>query len=341
MNLYRICERKSIRLPAALLLCIILCLQGTVMLSASSADNGTDKAVAQTEPEDARASDSDSSQEELYHENEWNYVADSMDISGGIPDTAGGRLARIRDQGKLIVCTEPYFAPQEFIDPDLSGQDKYAGADMKLARLIADRMGVELEIVPLEFTDLLSSIGPGQYDLAISALSYTPGRASAMELSKGYHYSSEGAEVGLIIREEDSDSLTQLADIAGKDITAQAGSLQELLAAQNIKDYRQFKRLGSIQEVYDEVSEGRADAACVDIESARLYIRNNPDCHLTLMDDVVFQLEEQFEGDRIAGPKDELELMYFVNGVIDEVLASGEYEKWFAEASERAAMLGL
>ena len=281
------------------------------------------------------------SSENLYHENKWNFVEDSMDISSGIPDSASGRLARIRENGVLVVCTEPYFAPQEFIDPDLPGQDQYAGADMVLARRIADRMGVDLKIVPLEFTEVLSSIGPGHYDLAVSALSYTPGRASSMELSKGYHYTSEGAEVGLIIREEDADSLTELFDLAGRDITAQAGSLQELLVAQNVTNYRQFRRLGSIQEVYDEVREGRADAGGVDIESAKLYIRNNPDCGLTLMDGVVFQLEEQFEGDRIAGPKDELELMYFVNGVIDEILASGEYEEWFLEASERAADLGL
>ena len=45
--------------------------------------------------------------------------------------------------------------------------------------------------------------------------------------------------------------------------------------------------------------------------------------------------------DRIAGPKDDLELMYFVNGVIDEVLSSGLYDKWYKEASARAAELGL
>ena len=39
--------------------------------------------------------------------------------------------------------------------------------------------------------------------------------------------------------------------------------------------------------------------------------------------------------------KDDLELMYFVNGVIDEVLASGQYEEWFGEAAARAAELGL
>ena len=287
------------------------------------------------------ASSQKTSEEELYQENEWNFVDGSMDISEGIPADAVGRLANIREAGKLVVCTEPYFAPQEFIDPDLEGQDQYAGADMELARRVAERMGVELEIVPLEFTDVLTSIGSGKYDLAISGLSYTPGRASSMELSKGYHYSTEAAAVGLVIRESDASALQELPDLAGRNLAAQAGSLQELLVAQNINDYRQFVRLGSIQDVYDEVSEGRADAAGVDIESARLYIRNNPDCGLTLMQGVSFRLEEQLEGDRIAGPKDEIELMYFVNGVIDEILESGEYEEWFAEASERAAELGL
>lgn len=96
-----------------------------------------------------------------------------------------------------------------------------------------------------------------------------------------------------------------------------------------------------MKEVYDEVSEGRADAAGVDIESAQMYIDNHPGCGLTMIDGLEFHLDDQFQGDRIAGPKDDLELMYFVNGVIDEVLESGQYEEWFKEAAERAAELGL
>ena len=38
--------------------------------------------------------------------------------------------------------------------------------------------------------------------------------------------------------------------------------------------------------------------------------------------------------------KGELQLMYFVNGVIDEVL-DGLYEKWVGEAQQRADELGL
>ena len=60
-----------------------------------------------------------------------------------------------------------------------------------------------------------------------------------------------------------------------------------------------------------------------------------------LVPGIAFNPAQQFQGDRIAGPNDDLELMYFVNGVIDEVLSSGKYEEWFEEASVRAAELGL
>ena len=50
-------------------------------------------------------------EEGVFIENEWNFVDASMDISGGIPENAGGVLGRIREQGVLRVATEPYFAP--------------------------------------------------------------------------------------------------------------------------------------------------------------------------------------------------------------------------------------
>lgn len=339
MHIRRLRRQTKHLLASVLAASLILAMPGTFPAAESDAAS---RAGAQTESE-ANAADPSApvSDDYPYYENEWNFVDGSMDISGGIPEDAIGRLSMIRSRGKLVVVTDPYFAPQEFIDPELTGQDQYQGSDMELARLIAQRMGVELEIVELDFTEVLSSMSSGKYDLAISALSYTPGRASSMELSKGYHYTGETAAVGLILRQEDAGSITELKDLAGRSLAAQRGSLQELLVAENIKDYARFKRVASVQEVYDEVAGGLVDAAGVDIESARLYLQNNPDCGLTLMKDVQFSLEEQFQGDRIAGPKDDLELMYFVNGVIDEVLSSGQYKEWFKEASERAAELGL
>ena len=277
----------------------------------------------------------------MYVENEWDFVDGSMNVSAGIPEDAEGVLANIRDAGVLRVATEPYYPPQEFIDPDLSGQDRYVGPDMEMARLIAERMGVELVIVPMDFTDVLPAVSEGKCDLAISALAYTPARASAVEFSKGYFFTESAANCGIIIRTADAESIAGIDDLAGRNIAAQSGSLQETLMAGHVTNYREFRRMPSVQAVYDAVENGTVDAATVDVESAQNYIEHNPECGLMLLPDVGFELGEQYEGDRVAGRKGELQLMYFVNGVIDELLESGQYRLWYEQSEARAAELGM
>lgn len=280
-------------------------------------------------------------EQSAFVENEWNFVEESMDVSHGIPETANGVLARIREKGVLRVATEPYFAPQEFIDPSLEGQAAFAGADMELARLIAKRMGVELEIIPMDFTDVLRAVSEDKCDLAISALSYTPGRAASNELSKGYYYTDTPAQVTLVIRAEDAEKYRTTEDLWDATLAAQRGSLQEAMTVEKIKTYKEFRRLMLTQEVYEAVQKGAADAGIVDVENAQNYLRNNPDCSLVMTAEICFTLEEQFEGDRIAAKKGETELMYFVNGVIDEVLGSGQYKEWYYDAMKRADELDL
>ena len=276
-----------------------------------------------------------------YVENEWNFAEGSMDISGGIPEEASGVLARIRENGKLRVATEPYFPPQEFIDPDLTGQEQYIGADIEMAKYIAEKMGVGLEIVPMDFTEVLTAVAEDRCDLAISALAYTPSRAASNELSKGYYFSEENAKTGLIIRSEDADNIKSIEDLKDKKILAQSGSLQEAMAAENVLNYLEFRRIVSAQSIYDMIIRRKADAAFMDTETAETYIQNNPGCGLTMVVGISFSLEPQYEGDRIAGKKGELELMFFVNGVIDEILEGGLYLSWMEEAQKRAEELEL
>ena len=280
-------------------------------------------------------------EEQAFVENQWNFVDQSMDVSEGIPDTANGVLARIKETGVLRVATEPYFPPQEFIDPALEGQDAYVGADMKLARLIAERMGVELEIIPMDFTEVLRAAAEDRCDLVISALAFTPGRAVTNEMSKGYYYADSSANVTLVIRTEDAERIRSIEDLETLTLAAQGSSLQEAIAVDKVRLYKEFRRLGTVQEVYEAVTAGNADAGAVDMETARGYIRSNPDCGLMLVESVQFTLEEQYAGDRIAAKKGEAELMYFVNGVIDEVLEKDLYTQWYEEARIRADELDL
>lgn len=287
------------------------------------------------------AAEPDETAEPTYGENAWDYVDGSMDATQGIPGDAEGVLALIQQRGVLRVATEPYWPPQEFIDPDLDGQASYVGADMEFARLIAERMGVELEILPMDFSVVLDAVAEGEADLAISALAYTPGRAAAVTLSKGYYFSGEDVGNSIVVRAADAEAIQSVKDLEGRDIVAQSGSLQELLMAENVFGYHEFRRLSTIDDVYQAVRQGKADAAAVDVENARSYIEDNPDCGLALVPGIRFEMEEQFKGDRVAAKRGEYQLMYFVNGIIDELLASGQYQAWFDRYGERAAALGM
>ena len=162
-----------------------------------------------------------------------------------------------------------------------------------------------------------------------------------MELSKGYYFSDDDLGYGLVIREADKDVITSIEDLKDKVVMAQSGSLQEALTNDNIPKYKEFKRVSSMQDAFLAVQEGKADVATVDVENAKLYIQNNPECGMMVVPDVYFKLEEQYDGTRIGAPKGEIALMYFVNGVIDEILESGQYEEWFKEYTEYAGTLGI
>ena len=252
------------------------------------------------------------------------------------------RIKEIQEKGVITVATEPYFAPQEFIDPSKSGQDQYVGADMELAKLIADKLGVELEIVPLEFTAVLSAVAEGKYDLAISALAYTPNRAEAMELSKGYYFSDDSNGYGLLIRTADKDKIKGPEDLADRVIITQSGSLQEAMVNAQVPKYKEFKRVSSMDpDAFLAVQEERADAAAVAVENALLYIENNPDCGMMVVEDFRFTLDETLDGTRVGAKKGDTDLIAFVNTVIDEVIESGDYVKWFEEYSAYAKELGV
>ena len=122
---------------------------------------------------------------------------------------------------------------------------------------------------------------------------------------------------------------------------AQSGSLQESLMAEHVPFYREFRRVSTINELYEALRKGETDAIALDIETAKYYLETPAGEGFQLLEGVSFLLDEPYQGDRVAGKKGELELMYFVNGVINELLESGRYLEWLAQAEKRAEELGL
>ena len=146
-----------------------------------------------------------------------------------------------------------------------------------------------------------------------------------------YHYfGDEGSAVGILVQMRNLEKITSIDSLKDKIIVAQSGSLHEALAAEKVHEYHEFRRMNTIQEVYLAVANRWADAAVVNVAAAKAYIESHPKQKLALVPGLQLQIAKEMQGDRVAGKKGEVQLMYFVNGVIDQVLANDQYNQWIA-----------
>lgn len=260
---------------------------------------------------------------------------------GGSTDAeeSQNRLEEIIARGYVEVIMEPYFAPFEFIDPSKTGDEQYVGCDVEIAKAIAEELGVELRIIPLEFSAVLAGITEGKYDMAISALGYTPARAENMEMSIGYYISEEGQGYGMLVREEDADKYTTTESFKDAVLVAQSGSLQEMFINTQIPEYKELKLVSASPDGYLMVSEGKADAAAVSIATAELYAQANPG--VTVANEFRFVEDGTTSGTRIAMPKGEVELTAKINEIIEKLMAEGKIIEWYDYYADYAAELGI
>ena len=242
-------------------------------------------------------------------------------------------LEKIKEEGKLQVITEPYFAPYEFCDTSKEGQEQYQGADMELAKYIANELGVELEIVPLEFSAVLAGVATGKYPMAISGLGYTPERAESMELSISYR---EVESVhGFVVRKEDVDKYTDLESFTGKTIAYQNGSLQDMYTNAQVK-VPVTKPFDSVNNAILALQAGKCDAVAAHYDNGNLFVEANDDLAMSTV-----YFEDTLDTTVIACPKGETELIEEVNKILEEVKKEGLYEEWWEAATEQAKALGL
>ena len=247
------------------------------------------------------------------------------------------RLAKIKEQGYIEMVTEPYFAPFEFIDPSKEGDAQYVGMDIELGKKIAEKIGVELKIVPLEFSAVLAGVVDGKYDMAISAIAYSPSREEAMLLSDGYKLTSDEG-YGFLTRTEDADKYTCLEDLANAVVITQSGSVQEGIYNDQVKSCKEFKLVSAMTDGYLAVAENKADVCIVSKASARLYAEANGDLAVS---EFTFETDPKLSSTVIGVPKGGESLMAVVNEVIAEQTANGNIETWYDEYAELAATLGI
>ena len=101
-------------------------------------------------------------------------------------EAPGGRLQRILERGRLIVGVKADYPPWGMVAPDGS----IVGLEPDLARDAAERLGVELELVPVTAGNRLQRLEQGQVDLVIATLGDTAERRLAADLVLPHYYAS-------------------------------------------------------------------------------------------------------------------------------------------------------
>ena len=244
------------------------------------------------------------------------------------------RLEKILESGKLVLATSPDFAPLEFEDLS-SGEAQYVGSDIELAKYIAEKLGVELEISAMDFSAVLAAIPSGQADIAISGFARTEERAQNLELSTPFNITEDGGQTVLVAKGQGAN-YTAAEDFSGLQIGAQNGSLQYNLVSEQLPEDVEIVPVGSLNDGVLMLETGKIDALASDLSNAELLLESHDGTETT-----DFMFEYSSEGNVAAVKKGETELIEAVNEIIEEVNELGLYDQWKEEATELAKSLGL
>ncbi len=229
-------------------------------------------------------------------------------------------------EGKLTIGTSPDFAPYEFYHIDEDGNPQLAGFDIALAQRIADDLGLELDVIPIDFGGILTELQAGNIDLGISGFSPTPERAETFDFSDLYYMGGQS----FCVAAANKDAFSSYEDFKGLSVGAQTGSIQYDLAQENTPDAN-IVPLTKVTDIVMELINGTLDGAFIETAVALQYAKNYPDLY------VLWDVPYDTEGSAIALKKGNEGLLAAVNEVIAAALEDGSMDEYIATAQELAS----
>ena len=228
-------------------------------------------------------------------------------------------------EGKLTVATSPDFAPYEFYALDENGEPYLAGFDLALAKYLADFMGLECDIVAMDFDGVLNDVGAGYADIGMAGLSPDPDREDAMSFSDLYYLGGQS----FVTTQDKADLFPDLESINNPEysIGAQNGSIQLDLA----NEYAAPESVIPLVKVTDIVAElvaGTLDGAFIETAVAENYAVSNPELA------IVLEVPYDQAGSACGVVKGNDVLLELVNRGIAQAISDGSMAQFVAEANE-------
>ena len=171
------------------------------------------------------------------------------------------------DAEVLTLGTSADFPPYEFYDGD-----DIVGIDAAVAGLIADQLGMKLEITDMNFDAIIPSVVSGKVDLGMAGLTVTDERLETVNFSDSY---STGTQV-IVVQEGsdivDADALFEMIE-NGDDIQigVQLGTTGDIYAMDDFGEdhVQEFAKYG---DVIQALATGKLDCVIMDNAPAENYV---------------------------------------------------------------------
>ena len=209
--------------------------------------------------------------------------------------------------GTLSIATSPDFPPYEMLGDD----GKPTGIEMEIMAIIANKLGLKLEIMEMDFDSALMAVGT-KSDMVVSGVTILEERKLTMDFTDSY---TTAVQV-IVVPEGSSVTLDNLGE---QMIGTQRGTTGFLYCED---DYGEDHVIGydTYTTVIQALLNGQVDCVVMDDSVARAYVAANPG--LTILD-----TEYAVEDYAFGVTKGNTSLLNAVNGALNELIKDGTVQK--------------
>jgi polar amino acid transport system substrate-binding protein len=261
------------------------------------------------------------------------FLAAILVLAGVTPAFAQSVPARIKDAGKIVIATNPNYAPITFKDP---ATNTLMGFDIDLGTAIAKELGVKIEWQEIAFAQMLPSLQTGRVDTVLAGMSDLPTRRDVADfvdyMTSGPQFYTISALAGTIKTPE---------DLCGKSV----GASRSTNWPAQMTEWSQTNCVAKGKPAMNVVgTEGSVDAR-TQLKTERLQgaVQGNETLPYfqALEPNTYVLLGTAFTQSLVGMPfaKSETALRDAVKAAIERLQASGEYDKMLAKYGLQANKL--
>ncbi len=225
------------------------------------------------------------------------------------------------EKKKIVIGTDTNFVPFEFLN-EKTGE--YDGFDIDLVKALAEEIGFEYELKPMDFNGLIPALQTGNIDMAVAGMTITDERSKVIDFSIPYYNAGL-----LILVRQDEQEIKGLEDLKGKVIATKQGTSSYDFSVK-IEGVKEVVPFPNIDQAYMELEKGSADAVIFDSPNVLYYIQTKGKDKVKTVGNLLEGAQFGFafpKGSELRGEVDEALKKFLGDGTYDKL-----YEKWFGTA---------